>query len=54
MVEPDRHRISARLWRLSGQLRLALINATAILVIVAARSSRLRASTIVPKTWSRR
>ena len=36
MVEPDGHGISARLWRLPGQLLLALINATAILVIVAA------------------
>jgi hypothetical protein len=36
MPEPDRNGISARLWRLPGQLLLALINATAILVIVAA------------------
>ena len=36
MPEPDRHGISARLWRLPGQLLLALINATSILVIVAA------------------
>ena len=36
MAEPDRSSISARLWRLPGQLLLALINATAILVIVAA------------------
>jgi hypothetical protein len=36
MAEPDHHGISARLWRLPGQLLLALINATAILVIVAA------------------
>ena len=36
MAEPDDHGISARLWRLPGQLLLALINATAILVIVAA------------------
>jgi peptidoglycan hydrolase CwlO-like protein len=36
MVEPDRNGISARLWSLPGQLLLALINATAILVIVAA------------------
>ena len=36
MVEPDDHGISARLWRLPGQLLLALINATAIVVIVAA------------------
>jgi hypothetical protein len=36
MVEPDGSGISARLWRLPGQLLLALINATAILVIVAA------------------
>jgi hypothetical protein len=36
MAEPDGRGISARLWRLPGQLLLALINATAILVIVAA------------------
>jgi hypothetical protein len=36
MPEPDRNSISTRLWRLPGQLFLALINATAILVIVAA------------------
>jgi hypothetical protein len=36
MSEPGHHGISARLWRLPGQLLLALINATAILVIVAA------------------
>ncbi len=36
MAEPDRNGISARLWRLPGQLLLALINATAILVIAAA------------------
>jgi len=36
MAEPDRNGISARLWRLPVQLLLALINATAILVIVAA------------------
>ena len=36
MAEPDGSGISARLWRLPGQLLLALINATAILVIVAA------------------
>jgi hypothetical protein len=36
MADPDRNGISARLWRLPGQLLLALINATAILVIVAA------------------
>ena len=36
MAEPNRNGISARLWRLPGQLLLALINATAILVIVAA------------------
>jgi hypothetical protein len=36
MAEPDGSAISARLWRLPGQLLLALINATAILVIVAA------------------
>jgi hypothetical protein len=36
MAEPDGNRISARLWRLPAQLLLALINATAILVIVAA------------------
>jgi len=36
MAEPDGSGISARLWRLPGQLLLALVNATAILVIVAA------------------
>jgi hypothetical protein len=36
MAEPDGSRISARLRRVPGQLLLALINATAILVIVAA------------------
>src|SRR5258708_898874 len=36
MAEPDGNGISARLWRLPGQLLLAMINATAILVIVAA------------------
>jgi hypothetical protein len=36
MGEPDRNGISARLWRLPGQLLLALINTTAILVIAAA------------------
>jgi hypothetical protein len=36
MAEPDSNGISARLWRLPGQLLLALVNATAILVIVAA------------------
>lgn len=36
MTEPDRNGIASRLWRLPGQLLLALINATAILVIVAA------------------
>jgi hypothetical protein len=36
MAGPDGGGISARLWRLPGQLLLALINATAILVIVAA------------------
>jgi hypothetical protein len=36
MAEPDGSGISARLWRLPGQLLLALINATAVLVIVAA------------------
>ncbi len=35
MTERDHNGISARLWRLPGQLLLALINATAILVIVA-------------------
>ena len=37
MAEPDGSGISSRLRRLPGQLLLALINATAILVIVAAR-----------------
>jgi len=36
MAEPDGSGISARLWRLPGQLLLALINATALLVIIAA------------------
>jgi len=36
MAEPDGSGISMRLWRLPGQLLLALINATAILVIAAA------------------
>jgi hypothetical protein len=36
VTEPDRNEIASRLWRLPGQLLLALINATAILVIVAA------------------
>jgi hypothetical protein len=36
MAEPDRNGISARLRRLPGQFLLALINATAILVIAAA------------------
>jgi len=36
MAESGRRGISARLWRLPGQLLLALIDATAILVIVAA------------------
>ena len=36
MTESDRNGIAARLWRLPGQLLLALVNATAILVIVAA------------------
>ena len=49
MVEPDGSGISARLWRLPGQLLLALINATAIPAIVAAIVA-LRASTILPKT----
>jgi hypothetical protein len=35
MTEPDHPGISARLWRLPGQLLLTLINATAILVIAA-------------------
>ena len=36
MSEPDRNRIDANLWQLPGRLMLALIDATAILVIVAA------------------
>jgi hypothetical protein len=36
MAQPDHNGIAARLWRLPGQLVLALINATAILVIIAA------------------
>ena len=52
MAEPDGNGISARLWRLPGQLLLSLVNATAILVIVAAivGSSRLLASTILQRT----
>jgi hypothetical protein len=36
MTEQDHNGISTRLWKLPGQLLLALINGTAILVIVAA------------------
>ena len=36
MTEPDRNGIASRLWSLPGQLLLALINATSIIVIVAA------------------
>jgi hypothetical protein len=36
LSEPDRNRIAAKLWQLPGRLLLALIDATAILVIVAA------------------
>ena len=36
MTEPDRNGMAARLWKLPGQLLLALLNATAVLVIVAA------------------
>jgi len=36
LSEPDRNRIAARLWQLPGRLLLALIDGTAILVIVAA------------------
>ncbi len=36
MSETDRNRIAAKLWQLPGRLLLALIDATAILVIVAA------------------
>jgi DNA-binding protein H-NS len=36
VTEPDRNGIASRLWSLPGQLLLALINATSILVIVAA------------------
>jgi hypothetical protein len=36
LSEPDRNGISAKLWRLPGEFLLALINGTAILVIVAA------------------
>jgi hypothetical protein len=36
MAEPDRNGISARLWKIPRQLLLALINATALLVIIAA------------------
>jgi hypothetical protein len=49
------HRVkrdSTRLWKLPGQLLLAVINTTAILVIIAATlcSSRRRASISLPKT----
>jgi hypothetical protein len=57
MAEPDGSEISARLWRLPGQLLLALINATAILVIVAAIVALVaiaRASTVLPKTLLQR
>ena len=36
MTESDRNGIASRLWRVPGQLLLALINGTAILVIAAA------------------
>jgi hypothetical protein len=36
VTEPDRNGIASRLWSLPGQLLLALINATSIMVIVAA------------------
>ena len=52
MTEPDRNEIASRLWRLPGQLLLALVNATAILVILAAILAlvALARSTILPKT----
>ena len=42
MTEPDRIGIASRLWSLPGQLLLALINATSIMVIVAALGNSLR------------
>lgn len=57
MAEPDGSRISAQLWRLPGRLLLALINGTAILVIVAAIVALVAiapASTILPKTSPQR
>jgi hypothetical protein len=46
MAAPEGNGISARLWRLPGQLLLALINATAILVIVAAIAALVAISRI--------
>ena len=56
MADPDGNGISARLWRLPGQLLLALINATTILVIVAAIVTlvAINASAILPKASSQR
>ena len=36
MSEPDRNRIAVKLWQIPGRLLLALIDATAVLVIIAA------------------
>jgi hypothetical protein len=46
MAQSDGSGISARLWKLPGQLLLALLNATAILVIVAAIITLLAISRI--------
>jgi len=46
MAESSRRGISARLWRLPGQMILAMINATAILVIVAATLALLATARI--------
>jgi len=36
LSEPDRNRIAVKLWQIPGRLLLALIDATAVLVIIAA------------------
>src|SRR3954451_14016489 len=46
MARSSRRGISARLWRLPGQMILAMINATAILVIVAATLALLASARI--------
>ena len=56
MTDSQGSELSARLRRLPAQLLLALLNATAILVIIAAIVSlvALRRSTGLPKTWLQR